>query len=44
MLGNYSYIASITTEKERTARIGFITLIYSLGIPFGMALSGILIK
>lgn len=44
MVGFYSYIADITTEKERTVRIGIISLVYSIGIPFGMAFSGILIR
>lgn len=44
MVGFYSYIADITTEKERTVRIGIISLVYSVGIPFGMAFSGILIR
>lgn len=44
MVGFYSYIAEITTEKERTVRIGIISLTYSVGIPFGMAFSGILLR
>lgn len=44
MVGFYSYIADITTEKERTVRIGIISLVYSVGVPFGMAFSGILIR
>lgn len=44
MVGFFSYIADITTEKERTVRIGIISLVYSVGVPFGMAFSGILLR
>lgn len=44
MVGFYSYIADITTEKERTVRIGIIGLVHSVGFPFGMAFSGLLIR
>lgn len=44
MVGIFSYMADITKESERTVRIGIISLTYSVGIPFGMAFSGILIK
>lgn len=44
MVGIFSYMADITKESERTVRIGIISLTYSVGIPFGMAFSGILLK
>ncbi|XP_055299999.1 solute carrier family 46 member 3-like isoform X2 [Sitodiplosis mosellana] len=44
MVGIFSYMADITKEKERTVRIGIISLVYSVGVPFGMAFSGILLK
>ena len=44
LVGIYSYMADITKEKERTVRIGIISLTYSLGVPFGMSFSGILLK
>lgn len=44
MVGIFSYIADITKESERTVRIGIISLVYSVGVPFGMAFSGILLK
>ncbi|XP_031624861.1 solute carrier family 46 member 3 isoform X2 [Contarinia nasturtii] len=44
MVGIFSYMADITKERDRTVRIGIISLVYSVGMPFGMAFSGILIK
>lgn len=44
MMGVFSYIADITTEEERTLRIGILNVCFSLGVPFGMAFSGILLK
>ncbi|KAK5649903.1 hypothetical protein RI129_000932 [Pyrocoelia pectoralis] len=43
-MGVFSYIADITTVEMRTLRIGFVNIFCSLGIPIGMALSGILYK
>lgn len=44
MVGIFSYIADITKESDRTVRIGIISLTYSVGVPFGMAFSGILLR
>lgn len=44
MVGIFSYIADVTKESDRTVRIGIISLTYSVGIPFGMAFSGILLR
>jgi fucose permease len=44
LMGVFSYIADITTEEERTLRIGIVNLCFSLGVPTGMAFSGILLK
>lgn len=44
MVGVYSYMADITKESDRTVRIGIITLVDTLSVPFGMAFSGILLK
>lgn len=44
MVGIFSYIGDITKESERTVRIGIISLTYSVGVPFGMAFSGILLR
>lgn len=43
-MGVFSYIADITTEEERTLRIGILNVCFSLGVPIGMAFSGILLK
>ncbi|CAH2107733.1 unnamed protein product [Euphydryas editha] len=43
-LGVYSYIGDITDEESRTFRIGLVELCLTVGIPFGTALSGILLK
>ena len=44
LMGIFSYIADVTTEEQRTLRIGIVNLCFSLGIPIGMAFSGILLK
>lgn len=44
MVGIFSYLADVTTEKERTFRIGIVSLVFSLAVPFGMAFSGILLR
>lgn len=44
MLGVFSYVADVTTEEERTFRIGIVNLCITLGIPIGMAFSGILLQ
>ncbi|XP_023720850.1 proton-coupled folate transporter isoform X2 [Cryptotermes secundus] len=38
----FSYIADVTTVEMRTLRIGIVNLFVSLGVPVGMALSGVL--
>ncbi|KAF5273413.1 hypothetical protein FQA39_LY07430 [Lamprigera yunnana] len=43
-MGVFSYIADVTTVEMRTLRIGFVNVFCSIGIPIGMALSGILYK
>ena len=43
-LGMFSYIADVTTIESRTLRIGVVNVFCSLGIPVGLALSGILFK
>ncbi|XP_059058574.1 lysosomal proton-coupled steroid conjugate and bile acid symporter SLC46A3-like [Achroia grisella] len=43
-MGVFSYIADVTTEEQRTLRIGIVNLFYSLGVPVGAALSGILVR
>lgn len=40
----YSYITDITTDAERTFRLGIITAILTLSRPIGLALSGIMTK
>lgn len=44
MIGIFSYLADVTTEKERTYRIGLISIVYTISVPFGMAFSGILLR
>lgn len=43
-MGVFSYIADVTTEEDRTLRIGILNVFFSLGVPFGMAFSGILLN
>ncbi|XP_012286336.1 uncharacterized protein LOC105702940 [Orussus abietinus] len=38
----FSYIGDITTVESRTLRIGAVNVFLSLGVPIGMALSGVL--
>lgn len=40
----YSYVTDITSDAERTFRIGIITAILTLSRPIGLALSGIMMK
>ena len=44
LMGVFSYVADVTTKEERTLRIGIVNLFISLGVPFGMAFSGVLLK
>lgn len=44
LMGVFSYIADVTSEEDRTLRIGILNLCFSLGVPIGMAFSGILLK
>ncbi|XP_075970203.1 lysosomal proton-coupled steroid conjugate and bile acid symporter SLC46A3-like isoform X1 [Anticarsia gemmatalis] len=43
-MGVFSYISDITDERSRTFRIGLVNLFLTVGIPIGMALSGIMLK
>ncbi len=42
--GIFSYTADITTESERTFRIGIVNIFFSISIPIGMGFSGILLR
>jgi MFS transporter, PCFT/HCP family, solute carrier family 46, member 3 len=42
--GVFSYIADVTSEEERTLRIGIVNIFFSISIPVGMGFSGILLK
>lgn len=44
LMGVFSYIADVSSEEQRTLRIGILNLCFSLGVPIGMAFSGILLK
>lgn len=44
LMGAFSYIADITTENQRTVRIGIANTFCSIGLPIGMSLSGILLQ
>ncbi|KAK9880157.1 hypothetical protein WA026_010028 [Henosepilachna vigintioctopunctata] len=43
-MGAFSYIGDVTTVEMRTLRIGIVNVICSLGIPIGLALSGVMYK
>lgn len=42
-LGVFSYISDITTEESRTFRVGVVNFCMTVGLPIGMALSGVLV-
>lgn len=41
-MATFSYVGDITTVERRTLRIGVVNVFVSLGVPVGMALSGVL--
>lgn len=43
-VGIFSYIGDVTTNEERTFRVGIVNLCMMLGYPLGSALSGILLS
>lgn len=43
-VGIFSYIGDITTQEERTFRLGLVNLCMMLGYPLGSALSGVLLS
>ncbi|KAE8749045.1 hypothetical protein FOCC_FOCC004212 [Frankliniella occidentalis] len=40
----FTYIADVTSEVDRTFRIGVVNVFFSIGIPIGMALSGVMYR
>ncbi|XP_014223806.1 solute carrier family 46 member 3-like [Trichogramma pretiosum] len=42
IMGTFSYIGDITSVESRTVRVGAVNAFLSLGVPIGMALSGVL--
>lgn len=44
LLGSYSFLADVISEESRTFRFGVVSVIVTLGLPFGLAISGILLK
>lgn len=43
-VGVFSYIGDITTDENRTYRLGIVNLCMTLGAPLGSALSGVLLS
>lgn len=43
-MGVFSFMGDVTTVEKRTLRIGIVNVICSLGIPIGLALSGVMYK
>lgn len=43
-MGIFSYVADVTNTENRTFRIGIVNLCISLGVPIGMAFSGVLLR
>lgn len=44
LMGVFSYIGDVTTEEDRTVRIGIANLCFTLGLPIGIAFSGVLLQ
>lgn len=44
LLSLFAYISSVTSEEERTFRMGMISFAMTVGVPIGSGISGILIK
>ncbi|CAI6366572.1 unnamed protein product [Macrosiphum euphorbiae] len=44
ILAVFAYVGDISTVKSRTVRVGFVSLIFSISITVGSALSGILFR
>lgn len=44
LMGVFSYISDITSEENRTFRVGLVNLCMTAGVPLGTALSGVLLK
>lgn len=42
IMGTFSYMGDITSVESRTVRVGVVNSFLSLGVPVGMALSGVL--
>ncbi|CAB0044529.1 unnamed protein product [Trichogramma brassicae] len=42
IMGTFSYIGDVTSVESRTVRVGAVNAFLSLGVPIGMALSGVL--
>ncbi|XP_063216920.1 probable peptidoglycan muropeptide transporter SLC46 [Bacillus rossius redtenbacheri] len=43
-MATFSYIGDVTSKEMRTLRIGVVNVFVSLGVPVGMALSGVLYR
>lgn len=43
-MGYFSYIGDISSDEQRTLRIGILNVCYAVGVPIGMAFSGVLLK
>ncbi|XP_047985958.1 solute carrier family 46 member 3-like isoform X2 [Leguminivora glycinivorella] len=43
-LGVFSFIGDITSEENRTYRLGFVQFFSFVGIPIGLSLSGVILK
>lgn len=44
MVGFFSYIGDVSSKENRTMRIGILDLCFYIGVPIGMAFSGVLLK
>lgn len=44
LMASFSYIADITTEENRTFRIGITNTCFSVGVAIALSVSGVLLK
>ncbi|XP_060838132.1 uncharacterized protein LOC132920081 [Rhopalosiphum padi] len=44
ILAVFAYVGDISTVKNRTVRVGFVSLFFSISVTFGSALSGIVFR
>lgn len=44
LMASFSYIGDITTEDERTFRIGIANTFFSVGMPIATGMTGVILR